>query len=188
MKLLFNSIFALFFLLLISCGGGGEETTTDTTKDSTLTASEDENATADDTSEEVVEETPSLDLEDEDVKILINRWMMTSFIHEDGRSEEGLEGDYVTFKEDGTYEEKVRGNTVATGDWNLDKTEGKVIVFKVKTGEFIGNTSKWVIDDLQADKLVVKDDDGKMTETYMVQAPEENEEAENTEEETPEGE
>ncbi len=158
MKLMRNILLIALFPLLFACGGG-EDTSTYETEDSTTTASEVEEEETVAVGDTTVEERELSEVEQKFVK----KWQMTSFVHEDGRKEEGLSGDYLNLMEDGTYEEIFKDNVVATGNW---KVEEGTLVLNHETGEFMGTQEKLVVKEITEDKLITEDDEGKMTETF----------------------
>ena len=171
MKLLQNLLLSALFLFLVACGGG-DTTTEDTTEENT------EETTNEETTEESTEETSEeagLDLENEDVKMLINRWKMTAYTHTDGKKEEGIENAYLVLKEDGTFEELFNANVIASGSWSYD-AEGKEISMIHETGELKGDNEKFTVEEISAEQMITKDDEGKMTETWVVEAEEGGEE------------
>ncbi|MEO1653441.1 MAG: hypothetical protein AAFU64_07855 [Bacteroidota bacterium] len=184
MKLLQSLFILSLFCFIVSCGGGEQVSEDETTEEETSEESSDATETEDETSEE----TASLDLENEDVKMLVKTWKMISFTHEDGSNEEAQEEDLLVLNEDGTFADIFKGNEVATGVWSYD-AEGRIISLKHKTGNLMGDNQKLAIKELAADKLITIDDDGKMTETFVVMtgedagAPDEAPEGEETSEE-----
>ncbi len=163
MKILQILFLFSFVTCVVACGGGTETTTTETDTTST------EATSTDDTTPEVEEpEAPSgPDMSDEDVSTLARKWQLTAFTHIDGQKEENIEGDFLYLNEDGSYTEIVKLDTIV-GTWDLDKTEGKVLMLKPTTGKFAGQTEKLAIEELSAEQMITSDDDGKMTETFVV--------------------
>ena len=169
MKLLQNLLLSALFLFLVACGGADTTTTEESTEETTEATENTEETT--ETTEETAE-TNSLDLENEDIKMLINRWKMTAYTHTDGKSEEGIEGAYLVLKEDATFEELFNTNVIASGSWSYD-AEGKELSLIHETGELKGDNEKFAIEELSAGEMITKDDEGKMTETWVAEAEEE---------------
>ncbi|MDX2305721.1 MAG: hypothetical protein NW226_23140 [Microscillaceae bacterium] len=164
MKLIQNLLLNTLFLFLVACGGGGSTTdTTDSTQNNEDSTAEEAN------SEETSQKVVTIDVENEDVKMLIKRWKMTEYTHTDGKSEKNIKGAFLVLKEDGTFEELFNANVIASGKWSFE-VEGKVISLMHETGEMKGDNEKLTVKELTADKLITLDDEGKMTETWMPEA------------------
>lgn len=177
MKLLKSLFILSLFFFIASCGGGEQASEGEGTEEAT-----EESTETTESEEETSEETVSLDLENEDVQMLVKTWKMVSFTHEDGSNEEAQEEDLLVLNEDGTFADIFKGNEVASGVWNYD-AEGRIISLEHKTGNLMGDKQKLTIKELAADKLITIDDDGKMTETFVVMTAEGEEAAEATSEE-----
>lgn len=112
------------------------------------------------------EDTIKVDMSSKEAKILAKNWAMTAFTHTDGRKQDNITNASIELKEDGTFDEKFKGQSIATGKWML-ADNNKNLVLKHLTGNMKDKIEKLGIKELKDDKLVTVDDDGKMTETYI---------------------
>lgn len=169
-KLTYTLMFLAMFGFMAACGGGESDTETEETSDSTSTEETTSTEAEEENTQAVDDEESEAALNSETAQKLARKWQMIAYSHTDGRSEEGLEGDFLVLNADGSFSEVFKGKEVASGKWSLSEDE-KQLILKHETGEFLGKESKMTIQEVSAEKLVTVDDEGKMTETFVA-APE----------------